>query len=75
MDKKAETEKERYTRLNKNPLYRYFTQQIWNTSGEIDNLKREIKRLADKQEELKRGRSALVKLRRDLVAGDFKAGK
>ena len=48
-------------------VYRYLTNQICSTSSEIRRTKEELKRLSDKQEELKRGRSALVELRRDLL--------
>jgi hypothetical protein len=62
-----ETKDERYKRLMSNPIYSYLTRTIWTNTGEIDSLKGQIKGLARKQEELKRGRSYMIELRRELV--------
>ena len=48
-------------------VYRFLTNQIGTTSSEIRRVQDDIKRLSEKQTELKRGRSALVELRRDLL--------
>jgi hypothetical protein len=49
-------------------VYRFLTDQIGSTSSEIRRVRQEIKTLSEKQTELKRGRSALVELRRDLLS-------
>lgn len=49
-------------------VYRFLTNQIYSASSEILRVKQEIKKLSEKQVELKRGRSTLVELRRDLLS-------
>jgi hypothetical protein len=49
-------------------VYRFLTNQIGSTDSEIRRVKQELKKLTEKQIELKRGRAALVELRRDLLA-------
>lgn len=47
-------------------VYRFLTNQIFSASSEILRVKQEIKKLSEKQVELKRGRATLVELCRDL---------
>jgi hypothetical protein len=54
-------------------VYRFLTNQIYSASGEIDTNKDALKKLSEKQEELKRGRATLVELRRDLVSRKVKS--
>lgn len=49
-------------------VYRFLTNQIDSTSFEIERKKTALKKLAAEQEALKRGRAALVELRRDLLS-------
>ena len=47
-------------------LYRFFSNQIMSVDSEIKRNSEAIEKLAKKQVELKRGKSELVKLRREL---------
>jgi hypothetical protein len=48
-------------------LYRFFTRQIQQLDFEISSNSRRLKELGVKQAELKRGKTELVKLRREIV--------
>jgi hypothetical protein len=49
-----------------NPLYRYFTDKIYETESEIRDNKDKLSKLTNKQKSLKRGLTKLVELRREL---------
>ena len=49
-------------------VYRFLTTQINTTGSEIESKKNALKKLVKEQEALKRGRAALVELRRDLLS-------
>ena len=47
-------------------LYRFFTDQIDKVEWEIQKNSDSLKKLSQKQEELKRGRKKMIELRREL---------
>ena len=49
-----------------NPLYRFFSWEITKLDSEVDANKKAINKLVQKQEMLKRGRSKLVELRKEV---------
>lgn len=51
-------------KLFDDPIFRFLTREISKLNSEISRNKIDIKRLASRQTELKRGRTELVKLRR-----------
>ena len=57
-----------HKRMTTDPVYRYITNQLHELDYKIEKTKDEIKMLAYKQEEQKRGRAALSVLRRVHVA-------
>ena len=48
------------------PLYRFFTTQIYKVEREIEVNREQIKKLSENQTTLKRGKAELVRLRREL---------
>ena len=54
--------------LVSDPLYRFFTDKIFEIESEIRRNSESIKKLSEKQESLKRGRSKMVELRKELVS-------
>lgn len=67
-DKSAKAKQKEKELYKSDSVYRFLTNQILSASSEILSVKQEIKKLSEKQVELKRGRSALVELRRDLLS-------
>ena len=53
-------------RWNEEPLYRFFTNEIYKTERQIEENSRKLKTLTSEQVALKRGRTELVRLRREL---------
>ena len=58
-----EQEKKRWA---EDPLYRFFTNEIYRLDSEIERTKNALAQLVLKQEENKRGRAKMVGLRREL---------
>lgn len=67
-DKATKAKQKEQELYKSDAVYRFLTNQIGSADCEIWRVKRELKKLTEKQIELKRGRAALVELRRDLLA-------
>jgi len=67
-DKATKAKQKEQELYKSDAVYRFLTNQIGVASSEILRVKQEIKALSEKQVELKRGRAALVELRRDLLS-------
>jgi len=64
---KGELQQKHYTKGQTDTLYRFFTLEILNLGNRIRENKRVLQRLAERQAELKRGKTELVRLRHELV--------
>jgi hypothetical protein len=67
-DKATKAKQKEQELYKSDAVYRFLTNQIGSASSEIWRVKQEIKKLSEKQIELKRGRAALVELRQDLLS-------
>lgn len=50
-----------------NPLYRYLTDKLYEADRDIKHNKEKLLKLSFEQKSLKRGRSKLIELRRELT--------
>jgi len=51
-----------------NPLYRYFTDRLYEADRDVRENKDKLLKLSFEQKALKRGRSKLIELRRELTS-------
>ena len=64
----SEAQKKKLEQIRRDPLYQFLSHEIGKLSSQILQNKYMLKKLAREQEELKRGRAAIVRLRREKFA-------
>lgn len=71
MKSEHEKELERKTTIEKDPVYRFFSDEIGKTNSQIWQNKYSLKQMIQRQIELKRGKSALVKARQEYINSKY----